>query len=148
MLTLNRRTGETIYLGDDTCITVYDRLRYHVMLGVLAPANACLQFGESHVRPAILPDGERFYLLTMLGQDLFWIDDIKVRIRFNPTYLGSVSLRMRQVKVDIDAPQSVDIYREEIYLRRLREAGRRLPVMSFSAWLHRANVSVSSRAAA
>ena len=148
MLTLTRRLGETIYIGDNTCVTVYDRLRYHVMLGVLAPANARLQFGEACLRPAILPDGERFYLLTMLSQDVLWIDDIKVCVRFNPTYLGTASLHMRQVKIDIGAPQSVDIYREEIYLRRLQEAGKTLPGIPFSAWLRQANLAVSCRAAA
>lgn len=148
MLTLTRRTGETIYLGDDICVTVYDRLRYHVMIGVLAPANARLQFGEASLRPAILPDGERFYLLTMLSQDVFFIDDVRVKVRFNPTYLAAVSLRTRQIKVDVHAPHAVEIYREEIYLRRLQQAGKRLPALSFSAWLHQANVSVSSRAAA
>jgi sRNA-binding carbon storage regulator CsrA len=148
MLTLTRRFGETIYIGDDTCVTVYDRLRYHVMIGVLAPANARLQFGDSCLRPAILPDGERFYLLTMLSQDVFWIDDVRVRVRFNPTYLSTVSVRMRQVKIDIDAPQSVEVYREEIYLRRLQEAGKQLPAMPFSAWLRQANLAVSCRAAA
>lgn len=148
MLTLTRRTGETIYLGDDTCITVYDRLRYHVMIGVLAPAKAKLQFGEACLRPAILPDGERFYLLTMLSHDQFWIDDVKVGVRFNPTYLSAASLRMRQLKIDLDAPRSVEIYREEIYLRRLQDAGQRLPALPFSAWLHQANVSVSRCVAA
>lgn len=148
MLTLTRRTGGTIYIGDDICVTVYDRLRYHAMIGVLAPANAKLRFGEESLRPAILPEGERFYLLTMLSQDSFWVDDIKVRVRFNPIYLSATSLRTRQIKIDIDAPRSIDIYREEIYLRRLRDAGKRLPTISFSAWLHQANVSVSSRAAA
>lgn len=148
MLTLTRRLGETIYIGDDTCVTVYDRLRYHVMIGVLAPANARLQFGQSCLRPAILPDGERFYLLTMLSQDVFWIDDVKVRVRFNPTYLSTASLHMRQVKIDIGAAQSVEIYREEIYLRRLQDAGKKPPAMPFSAWLRQANLAVSSRAAA
>jgi sRNA-binding carbon storage regulator CsrA len=148
VLVLTRRTGETIYIGDDICITVYDRLRYHVILGVLMPANASLRMGETFLRPAILPDGERFYLLTLLSQDLFWIDAIKVRVRFNPTYLGTASLRMRQVKIDIGAPEHVDIYREEIYLRRLQNAGKRLPATPFSAWLHQANRSVSGRAAA
>ena len=148
MLTLTRRTGETIYIGDDTCVTVYDRLRYHVILGVLAPVNARLQFGEAYLRPAILPDGERFYLLTMVSQDVFWIDDTRVHVRFNPTYLGTASLRMRQIKISMDAPPAIDICREEIYLRRLQAAGKRLPPSPFSAWLHQANQSASNRAAA
>jgi sRNA-binding carbon storage regulator CsrA len=148
MLTLTRRTGETIYFGDDICITVYDRLRYHVMIGVLAPANARLQFGDTCLRPAILPDGERFYLLTLLSQDVFFIEYVRVKVRFNPTYLAAASLRTRQIKIDVHAPQAVEIYREEIYLRRLQEAGKRLPEMPFSAWLCQANLAVSCRAAA
>lgn len=134
MLTLTRRTGETIYIGDNICVTVYDRLRYHVMIGVLAPANARLQFGEACLRPAILPDGGRWYLLTMLSQDVFWIDDTRLHVRFNPTYLGTASLHMRQIKISVDAPPTVDICREEIYLRRLEAAGKRLPPTPFSAW--------------
>ncbi|MFZ2753114.1 MAG: carbon storage regulator [Lysobacteraceae bacterium] len=148
MLTLTRRTGETIYIGDDICVTVYDRLRYHVILGVLMPAGASLRFGESCMRPAILPGGERFCLLTLLSRDVFWIDDIQVGVRFNPTYLGTASFHMRQLKIDIGAPQHIEIYREEIYLRRLQEAGKRLPAMPFSAWLHQANVWAPNHAAA
>jgi sRNA-binding carbon storage regulator CsrA len=148
MLTLTRRTGETIYIGDNTCITVYDRLRYHVILGVLAPANASLFVGQTSLRPAILPGGERFYLLTLLSQDVFWIDDIRVHVRFSTTYLSAAPSYTRQIRISVHAPRTVQIHREEIYLRTLREAGKRLPVMPLCAWLRQANLSVSSHAAA
>jgi sRNA-binding carbon storage regulator CsrA len=148
MLTLTRRIGETIYIGDDTCVTVYDRLRYHVILGVLTPANASLRFGKTCLRPAILPGGGRFYLLTMLSQDVVWLDDVRVQVRFNPTYLSTASLRTRQLKISVHAPRTVHVDREEIHLRKLREAGKRLPPMPFSAWLRQANMTVSQRAAA
>ncbi|MBN8211525.1 MAG: carbon storage regulator [Xanthomonadales bacterium] len=148
MLTLTRRIGETIYIGGDTCVTVYDRLRYHVILGVLTPASTCVRFGETCLRPAILPGGERFYLSTMLNQDVLWLDDIRVQVRFNPTYLSTASLRTRQLKISVHAPQTVHVDREEIHLRKLRAAGKRLPTMPFSAWLRQANLMVSRRAAA
>jgi sRNA-binding carbon storage regulator CsrA len=148
MLTLTRRVGQTIYIGDHTCLTVYDRLRYHVMVGVLTPANVSVRYGDTALRPAILPGGEPLYLLTLLSLDDFWVGDVKVRVRFNPTYLGVASLRMRQVKIDIGAPMSVDIYREEIYLRLLQEAGECVPALPFSAWLHQAMHAVPDRAAA
>lgn len=148
MLTLSRRVGETIYIGDDICVTVYDRLRYHLILGVLMPANTDLRYGATRLRPAILPGGERCYLLTMLSLDEFWMGDVRVRVRFNPTYLGASSLHMRQVKIDIGAPPSVAVHREEIYLRVLRDAGERLPAMPFSAWLHQALHAPPGRAAA
>lgn len=148
MLTLSRRVGETIYIGHDICVTVYDRLRYHLILGVLMPANTELRYGATRLRPAILPGGERCYLLTMLNLDEFRMGDVQVRVRFNPTCLGASSLRMRQVKIDIGAPPSVAVHREEIYLRVLRDAGRRLPVMPFSVWLHQALHAPPGRAAA
>ena len=145
MLTLTRRIGETIYVGDDTCITVYDRLRYHVLLGVLAPVHADVRFGESSLRPAILPSGERFYLLTMLSQDAFEIDDVRVSIAFRPTFLNAASVRTRQLKISIEAPASVPIFREEIYMERLKEQGACRPLVPFSTWLHRANLAISGR---
>ena len=104
--------------------------------------------GATRLRPAILPGGERCYLLTMLSLDEFRMGDVQVRVRFNPTYLGASSLHLRQVKIDIGAPQSVAIHREEIYLRVLRDRGQRPPAMPFSTWLHEALHAPPSRAAA
>ena len=148
MLTMTRCVGETIYLGDKTCITVYDRLRYHVLIGVLAPANARLHFGDTPLRPAVLPGGERFYLLTMLSMERFRVDDAEISVRFRPTYLGATSSRKRQIKIDVDAPLTVAIYREEIYLQRSQEAGQHRPIIPLSEWMHRANISISRGLAA
>lgn len=148
MLILTRRTGETIYIGDDICLTVYDKLRYHIMLGVLAHASAELDFGGTSVRPVILPEGDRFYLLTLLSQDAFTIGEAHVRVWFQPSFLGSEALRARQIRVGITAPRSIEVNREEIYARKLLDAGRRSPSISPPEWLRRANISVSCRAAA
>lgn len=145
MLTLTRRVGETIYLGDDTCLTVYDRLRYHVLIGVLAPERMQVACNAHAVRPATLPGGERFYLLTLLSGDDFTVGDAQVLVRFRPTFLSAQSMQRRQMKVCIDAPPALHVLREEIYLERLAESGRRLPPAPFSSWLHRANRAVSMR---
>jgi carbon storage regulator CsrA len=52
MLILNRRVGETICIGDDVRVTVYDKLRYHVTMGVIAPPSAQLFYGEAPGDPA------------------------------------------------------------------------------------------------
>jgi len=147
MLILNRRIGETVRIGDDVAVTVYDKLRYHVTMGVIAPPEAQVFYGETRLRPATLPDGERFYLISLLSQEMFRIDDAQVMVSFTPSYLGTGSLRKRQVRVGVVAPQSVAVHREEIYLRNLESAGRRVPPTPFSSWLRQANFSVSCRVA-
>jgi sRNA-binding carbon storage regulator CsrA len=145
MLTLTRRVGESIYLGDDTCLTVYDRLRYHVLIGVLAPDRMLVACNAQIVRPAALPGGERFYLLTLLSGDEFTVGEARVFVRFRPTFLSAQSMQRRQMKVSVDAPTTLPVLREEVYLDRLAAGGRRLPPAPFSSWLHRANRAVSVR---
>ena len=147
MLILSRRVGETVRIGDDVAVTVYDKLRYHVTMGVIAPPEAQVFYGDTRLRPATLPDGERFYLISLLSQETFRIDDAQVMVSFTPSYLGSGSLRKRQVRVGVVAPQSVAVHREEIYLRTLAGAGRRVPPTPFATWLRQANLSVSCRVA-
>ncbi len=148
MLILNRRVGESIHIGDDVCVTVYDKLRYHVTMGVIAPVSAQLFYGETRLRPAILPDGEHFYLISLLTEEGFRIDDVELLINFTPSYLGSGSIRKRQVRVGVAAPPSVAVHREEIYLRQLKRAGKQCPPTPFATWLRQANLAVSCRAAA
>ena len=148
MLILNRRVGETICIGDDVCVTVYDKLRYHVTMGVIAPPTANLFHGEARLRPAILPDGECFYLISLLTAEGFRIDDIELMVNFTPSYLGSGSIHKRQVRVGVVAPPSVAVHREEIYLRQLERAGKQCPPMPFATWLRQANLAVSCRTAA
>lgn len=148
MLILNRRVGETICIGDDVCVTVYDKLRYHVTMGVIAPPSAKLFYGDTCLRPAVLPDGERFYLISMLSTEAFRIDDVELKVSFSPSYLGAGPTRKRQVRVAIDAPPSVSVDREEIHLLRLDREGKRRPATPFSTWLRQANLAVSARVAA
>lgn len=143
MLTLTRRVGESIYLGDDTCLTVYDRLRYHVLIGVLAPVGMSLHLGELLMRPAELPGGEHFYLLTLLSQESFRVGPCRVGVRFKPTFLSSPSPSKRQLKVDVDAPPGLGIDREEIRMQRSQALGQPQPTVPVWEWLRRANASVS-----
>lgn len=147
MLILNRRVGESIYIGDDICVTVYDKMRYHVTMGVIAPAGARLFYGETGLRPAVLPDDKRFYLISLLTTDSFRIDDVELHVNFTPSYLRGGSLQKRQVRIGIAAPDSIAVNREEIHLRHLEREGKRLPPTSFATWLRQANLAVSSRVA-
>lgn len=145
MLTLTRRVGESIYIGDAICITVYDRLRYHATIAVLAPANAQVKFGDAIIRPAILPGGERFYLLTLLSGDEFTIGEIRISARFRPTLLNVKSPQRRQMKITVDAPKSTLVQREEVYLKRSSGTFSATPI---STWMYCANRAISSQISA
>jgi sRNA-binding carbon storage regulator CsrA len=148
MLALTRRIGESIYIDGDIGVTVYDLLRYHVTLGVVAPASVSLTLQGATLRPAVLDDGSCFYLLSMVNRDSFVVGEAEVSVAFQSTFLRSGSLRSRQVRLLISAPPSIVIDREEIHLRKRAAAGLALPVLPKCAWLHRANRAVSCRMAA
>jgi sRNA-binding carbon storage regulator CsrA len=148
MLKLTRRIGETIYIGDTICLTVYDKLCYHVMLGVLTPPGVPVRLHGVPLRAAVLGDGAHFYLLTLLSQDRFTVGEAEVEVAFKTSYSGFLGLRNRLVKIGIDAPRWVTVDREEIYVRKLVESGRQPPDVTMSAWMRGANLSVSCRAAA
>jgi sRNA-binding carbon storage regulator CsrA len=148
MLVLTRRVGETIYIGDDICLTIYDKLCYHVMVGVVASPNINIEVGGTRVRHAILPDGNRFYLLTLLSQEVFLIGEAHVRVRFPPSLPDATTQRARQVWIGIHAPRSIVVDREEIHARKLAESGSDRTKKTLPEWLRRANLAVSSRAVA
>lgn len=148
MLKLTRRIGETIYIGDTVCLTVYDKLCYHVMLGVLAPPSIPVRLHGVPLRAAVLGDGAHFYLLTLLSQDHFTVGEAEVEVSFRNSYSGFLGLRNRLVKIGIEAPRWITVDREEVYVRKLLESGRQPPDVTMSEWMLGANLSVSSRAAA
>ena len=143
MLTLTRRVGETICLGDDIAVTVYDRLRFHVLVAIVAPAGTKVRSGEADVAPALLPDGGHFYLLTLIDHECFRIDDSLIRVRFSHTQFFSAPKYKRQLKVDIDAPDWLTILREELCLDSSQSVGRRAATLRVADWLHRSNASTS-----
>lgn len=145
MLTLTRRVGQSIYIDNAICITVYDRLRYHTTIAVLSPANAEIKLGGAIIRPAILAGGERFYLLTLLSGDDFTIDEVRIAVRFRPTLLSVQSLQKRQMKISIDAPKSRLVQREEVHFQK---SGKKTSAMSTATWLYCANRAVSSQISA
>jgi sRNA-binding carbon storage regulator CsrA len=148
MLILTRRVGETIYIGDSICLTVYDKLCYHVMLGVLAPPSVPLIVNGVNMRGAALGDGTCFYLLTLLSQDRFEVGDADVSVSFKPTYLGFAALRNRQVRIGVVAPRSITVDREEIRLKKQIAAGKCPPQITMGEWMRHVNLSASPRAAA
>jgi carbon storage regulator CsrA len=148
MLVLNRRVGQTIYIGDDVCATVFGKLRDHATIGVLAPAAATVRFGGAVLMPIVLDSGERFYLLTLLSGEGFAIDAAEVRVKFGSARQPPLGVRSKHVQLAIQAPAHIAVHREEVYAQIQAKAGQCKPVVSFAKKLQQANASLRRRRSA
>lgn len=133
MLVLTRAIGQTLYIGRDVSVTVYDRMRYHATLAIVAPSHCKVRYGSQPLGFASCPQGERLYLVTLLEDDAIWIDEAEVRLAFTAGLPEMRPMPERSLRLLVNAPRSLSIYREEVYLRRLREMGETLPAAPMCA---------------
>lgn len=130
MLVLTRRIGETIRIGDDIRITVHDKLRFHVTIGVSLPQDAELSIEGARLRTEKHSGEKRFHLIPLLTGERFRVDDIEVMVGFDVTQTAG-----KQVRIGVAAPKSVPVHREEVYLRDRRPISARAPLGWFGRWL-------------
>jgi sRNA-binding carbon storage regulator CsrA len=147
MLLLNRRIGQTVYIGDDVCATVFAKLQERTTIGVLAPASAAVRFAGAVMTPSVLDSGERFYLLALLSGEGFTIDATEIRVKFGSARRPPLGARSKHVQLAIQAPAHVAVYREEVYAQ-IQELERSSPVVSFAKKLQQANASLRRRRSA
>ncbi len=146
MLILTRGVGQAIYIGDDICVVVHERMVSQVTLGVLSPAKTLVHYAGEYVAPAVFANGEQFYLITLRNNEDMRINDSSVHVNLSAQYLSSTGQYPHQVRIGVIAPRAIPVHREEIYRRIQQQAGKR-PPLSFAEWLRNANASVCSRMA-
>jgi sRNA-binding carbon storage regulator CsrA len=145
MLVFNRKVGQSIHLGDEVCLTVFDKLRYHVTLGIVAPATANVRLGAAEIRPAVLDDGAHFYMLSLLSGDAFSVDEVEIRVKFRSSGLSALGGGSNSVRIAIHAPAHIAVHRSEVYERFRSVDDRRASALAVANWLFEANKSVSHR---
>ncbi len=143
MLVLNRRIGQSIYIGDDVCVTVFGRRRNHATIGVLAPPAVCVRSADTTPRPRVLESGAHFYLLTLLTGEGFVVGDSEVHVKFKGSGLPTLGAQPKQVRIAIRAPAHVQVHREEVYAQIQAADGLRSSALVFAKWLQQANASLS-----
>ncbi len=119
MLVLTRRIGESIRIGDSVRLTVRAKLRGHITLTLYAPTRVRLA-DDADIE--LLPEkrgrhGIRYRASLLLGDSLRIGEVVTVWIGGCPKRERMTHMRGGQVRIGIEAPECVKIYREELYQR-------------------------------
>ena len=119
MLVLNRRIGESIRIGDAVRLTIRAKLRAHLTVSLVAPADLTItDEGDVPIEPTTHRRCSKRYLIAMLAGDSLRIGEEIVVCLGHHAIGGWLGLaRGRQIPIGIDAPQAVPVHREEIYQR-------------------------------
>jgi carbon storage regulator CsrA len=113
MLVLTRRIGESIRIGDAVRLTIYSKLRAHVTVSLVAPADMFItNDADALVKPAWHRRCSKRYLIALVAGDSVRIGE-EVVVYSLGGWLGFA--RGRQVRVGIHAPREIAVHREELY---------------------------------
>jgi sRNA-binding carbon storage regulator CsrA len=153
MLVLNRRIGQSIYLDDSVCLTVFAAQRDRILIAVIAPAAARVHSTDAVVCSAIhdaavLDGDERPYLFALRNGQTLAIDASEIQVRFSSCALSTLRKGPGRVQLAVRAPAHVVVQREEIYAQRQSDNGRRATIASLAKRLQRANLSMARPRAA
>jgi carbon storage regulator CsrA len=148
MLVLNRRIGQSIYLGDAVCVTVFAAHRDRILIAVIAPEKARVHSGDavdcSAIHDAaVLDSDERPYLFALRSGQTLAIDASEIQVRFSCCALSTLRKGSGRVQLAVRAPAHVAVQREEIYAQRQSDNGRRATAVSLAKRLQRANLSIA-----
>lgn len=131
MLILTRRLGQALYIRNSVRLSLRDKLRFHAVVAVLAPADSRVLWLGQLLQPAVLPAGGAMYLLPLLSGQHFQVDEADVRVWFD-TSTGSRRYRDRAVRFGVSAPLTWPVHREEVLLRIREEQELQLPLSAQS----------------
>jgi carbon storage regulator len=119
VLVLTRRVGESIRIGDSLRLTVRAKLRGHITLTLYAPTRARLtDDADNQLLPQKCGRHRHLYRISLLLGDSLRIGEVvTVWIGGGPKRGRMAPVRGGQVRIGIEAPECVKVYREELYQR-------------------------------
>lgn len=113
-LVLNRRTGESLRIGDDVRLTVRDRRGSCVLVAVAAPLDVLVADEGDALRPAATSNGGAFYLLWLLAGEPLQVGEATIVVGEATGAKRKVRGGQRQVRIAVIAPRGLLVRREEI----------------------------------
>lgn len=111
MLILTRKTGQTVYIGDDIILTVASKSWHSVAFDIEAPAGTRIRFGDAApvalTHRVEIPRGETF---TLLPPGDLWCEVTVFRHNVIRSHLS----------LGFHAPRLLPVHREEVAQRIAR----------------------------
>ena len=115
MLSLTRRPGQTIHIGNEIRLIVRHKLRSIVLIELYAPAGAAVLHEGAVSAGSALSGGRALHRLKALVGDSVLVAGVRVLVGEDAMRSGG-----RQVRLHFDAPRSVVINRAEVHRRQRR----------------------------
>lgn len=113
-LVLNRRTGESLRIGDGVRVTVRDRRGLCVLVAVIAPLDVLVADEGDALRPVTISNDGAFYLLWLLTGESLQIGEATIVVGEAAGAKRKVRGGQRQVRISVIAPRGLLVRREEI----------------------------------
>lgn len=115
MLSLTRRPGQAIHIGNEIRLIVRHKLRSIVLIELYAPAGAAVLHEGAVSAGSALSGGRALHRLKALVGDSVLVAGVRVLVGEDAMRSGGC-----QVRLHFDAPRSVVIRRAEIHRRQRR----------------------------
>lgn len=113
-LVLNRRTGESLRIGDAARVTVRDRRGACILIAVAAPLALPVADEDETLRPTAITRDGAHYLFWLLAGESLWIGEATLVVGNAPGTKRKPRGGQRQVRIAVTAPSGWVIRREEI----------------------------------
>lgn len=114
-LVLNRRTGESLRIGDAVRLTVRDRRGACVLIAIAAPLDVPVADEDDvMLLPATTSNGSALYLLWLLAGESLQVGEATIIVGDAAGAKRKVRGGQRQVRITVVAPRSLTVRREEL----------------------------------